>query len=288
MESVNYNGQVCSNDTPLFGAKHRGVRYGDGLFETLRYLRGNIPLLPLHLERLRAGMMVLGLQDPGYFRVDHFEKEVKKLEIPVEEARVRLAVFRKEGGFYTPETDEVEFLLEWSPISNHSPIPSTFIPQSGFLTQYPLTPNLLSAFKTANSLPYILASRFRKVAGWEEGVMLNQAGRVADGCHSNIFAVKKDSLFTPPVQEGALAGVMRSVILQLTGRLNIPVFIQPIAVHEWLEADEIWFTNAVSGMRWVHIFENRRLENTLWREFFQEWEGLWKDGDFSKFNWINH
>jgi len=283
MVFINYNGRILPADEPLFSAKHRGLRYGDGLFETLLLENERAPLLPLHMERLLGGMKVLGFECPAHFSANFFEKEIQKLSISHNTARIRLSIFRKEGGLYTPQSDEVDFLLEWSPVSSAS----FSIPQSGFLPQYPLSPNLLSPYKTTNALPYILASRVRKSAGWEEGILLNQEGRVADGCYSNVFVVKNGCLLSPLVREGALAGVMRSVLIQTANLLQVPVEIRPLLVSELIEADEIWFSNAVRGIRWVQIFENRRLKNSLWHEFFQKIEVLWKDGDFSSFQWHN-
>ncbi|MBK8491974.1 MAG: aminotransferase class IV [Saprospirales bacterium] len=287
MASINYNGQILPYDTPLFGASNRGFRYGDGLFETMRYTREQVPMLSLHLERLAHGMHTLGFLIPGIFGQNFFKEEIKKMDPGPGDARIRLSIFRKDGGLYTPETDEVDFLLEWEPLPHRIPVPPAFIEQSGFLSAYPITPGVLSPFKTANSLPYVLASRTKKAMGWEEGVLLNQAGQVADGCHSNLFVVKDGQLFTPPVSEGALAGVMRSVMIQLAKDNQVPLNIRPIDIKECQEADEIWFSNAVRGIRWVRTFEKHDLKSTLWAEFYRPLVGLWEDGDFSSFHWYN-
>jgi branched-chain amino acid aminotransferase len=285
MHTVNYNGRLVSPETPVFQAGNRGFRYGDGVFESLFFDGARMPLLHLHLQRLFAGMQALGMRRPPHYESVFFEEEIRKTLIPGRPQRVRLSVFRKEGGLYLPHTDEPEFLAEASPWQEpRSPFPA-FLPQSGFLPAIPVAPNLLAPFKTANSLIYILASRLRKVKGWEEGVLLNLEGRIADGCYSNVFAFRKGALITPTVQEGALAGVMRSVVLRVAEKKGLPVEVRPIPVNEWLEADEIWYTNALNGVRWVHQFENRRLENEVWNEFFSDWRGL-LDQDLSDFAWI--
>ena len=280
MNSINFNGNILPATTPLFPVSHRGLRYGDGLFETMRSVAGEIPFLPLHIERLHVGMKALGMEQPLRFDVPFFEEEIKKVLPAAENARVRLTLTRKGGGTYTPETDAVDFLIEATPLQLLPPA----IAQSGFLKDFPIAPSPWSAYKTANSLPYILASRAKKERGWEEGVLLNQAGRVADACHSNVFVVLKGVLHTPPVAEGALAGIMRSAIIQIAGK---DLKIRPIETHELLEADEIWFTNAVQGIRRVENFEGKRLKNAHRREFFAALEGLWKDGVPNSYRWIN-
>ena len=285
MHTVNYNGRLVSPETPLFQAGNRGFRYGDGVFESLFFDGVRMPLLHMHLQRLFAGMQALGIRRLSHYEPAFFEEEIRKTLTAGRPSRVRLSVFRKEGGLYLPHTDEPEFLIETSILQQtRSPFPN-FLPQSGLLPAVPVAPNFLAPFKTANSLIYILASRLRKAKGWGEGVLLNLEGRIADGCYSNVFAFHQDKLITPPVQEGALAGVMRSVVVQEAEKRGLPVEVRPIPVNEWLEADEIWFTNALTGVRWVHQFENRRLENECWSEYFSDWRAL-LDQDLSDFAWI--
>ncbi|MBK7337777.1 MAG: aminotransferase class IV [Saprospirales bacterium] len=280
MNLINFNGAPLPASTPLFPAGHRGLRYGDGLFETIRYRLGEMPFLPQHLERLLAGMRALGMDIPPSFGVDFFEGEIRKILPEGDHARLRLSVYRQGGGLYAPESNAVDFLIEAAPIQE----PESKIPQSGILTGFPVSPTNLSPYKTANSLPYILASAARKERNWEEGILMNPAGRVADGCHSNVFAILNGIVYTPPVSEGALAGVMRSVVLQQAG---LQVKVSPISSADLAQAEEIWFTNAIQGVRWVENFEGRKLKNTVWHEFFADPAGLWDNKSPITTPWIN-
>lgn len=280
MHFLNFNGNILPASSPLFPAGHRGLRYGDGLFESIRYRLGEMPYLPIHLERLLAGMKALGMDIPPSFGVDFFEKEIRKIKPETGHARLRLSIYRQGGGLYAPESNTVDFLIEAAPIHE----PKSKIPQSGILSGFPVSPSYLSPYKTANSLPYILASATRKERNWEEGILLNPSGRVADGSHSNVFALIDGVLRTPPVLEGALAGVMRSIVLQKAGNL---VRVSPIDTADLAQAEEIWFTNALQGIRWVENFEGRKLKNTLWREFFADPAGLWDNKSPISLHWIN-
>ncbi|MBK6622880.1 MAG: aminotransferase class IV [Saprospirales bacterium] len=154
----------------------------------------------------------------------------------------------------------------------------------GYPRRFRCFPSNLSPYKTANSLPYILASKARKERNWEEGILMNPAGRVADGCNSNMFAILNGIVHTPPVSEGALAGVMRSVVLQQAG---LQVKVSPISSADLAQAEEIWFTNAIQGVRWVEHFEGRELKNTVWHEFFADPAGLWDNKSPITTPWIN-
>lgn len=272
MDLINFNGEIFPGSTPIFRADHPGLRYGDGLFETMRCSNGKIPLLPMHLERLFAGMEALGMERPAQFNPAFFEEEIKKILPTAETVRVRLALTRKDVG--------ADFLIEAYPIKISPPS----IPRSGILAGIRIVPSSFTPFKTANRLPYVIATLARRAQRWEEGVILNQEGRVADGCHSNIFAWIDGALRTPPVAEGALAGVMRSRIIHRAGNSLIAGRIR---AEDLVKAEEIWFTNAVQGIRWVENFENRPMGDTHWREFFASSNEFWRDGYPVSGQWIN-
>jgi len=272
MGQVNFNGKIFPDSTPLFTAGHHGLRYGDGLFETMRCQAGKLPLLPVHLERLFAGMQALGMERPPYFNTTFFEEEIKKILPAAGTVRVRLLLTRKEGG--------ADFLIEAYPVKISPPT----IPESGILNGIRIAPSALTPFKTANRLPYVIATQARRALRWEEGVLLNQEGRVADGCHSNIFARIEGVWRTPSVAEGALAGVMRSWIIHAMGDSLIA---GPLRAEDLEKADEIWFSNALQGIRRVENFENRALGDTSWREFFASSDELWKKGAPASCHWVN-
>jgi branched-chain amino acid aminotransferase len=269
MPLINLNGQLLPQDTQVLPASNRGFRYGDGLFESIRYDGCGLPLWDIHWQRLCAGMKALYMAPPKHWSAEFFREEISRITGEGEAGRVRMAVFRSGSGWYTPETDEPAFLIEVFPLKAFDEA----IAQSGIIENIRISPSPYSCFKTSNSLPYVLASRIRQRNGWEEGLILNGEARVADGCHSNFFAVLGGKIITPPVSEGAIAGVMRSAALGLTGQFEI----RPIPPEELNRATEIWFSNAVSGVRWVREFEGRPLKNHAWAELFGHGKSLWKD-----------
>lgn len=269
MPFINLNGQLLPQDGPVLAASNRGFRYGDGLFESVRYDGRELPLLDIHWQRLCAGMKTLYFETPKHWSASFFRDEISRITSLGAAARVRIAIFRSGGGWYAPETDEPAFLIEAFPLAPSGEA----IAQSGIIENVRITPGPYSCFKTSNSLPYVLASRIQRQNGWQEGLILNGEGRVADGCHSNFFAVLDEKIITPPVAEGAIAGVMRSVTLALAGHTEI----RPIQPEELNHASEIWFSNAISGVRWVAEFAGRPLKNDTWQELFGGEKGLWKN-----------
>jgi Branched-chain amino acid aminotransferase/4-amino-4-deoxychorismate lyase len=118
----------------------------------------------------------------------------------------------------------------------------------------------LSNLKTCNALPYVLAARFRKKQSYDEVLLLNQYGRIAEATAWNVFCRKANQLYTPPLSEGPLDGVMRRVMMELAPRLNWEVIEQPLSPDFLAEAESIYLTNSVKGVHWVKKFGNRTYE----------------------------
>jgi len=112
---LNINGRIYPANSRLFGTGNRAFRYGDALFETIRIINGEACFLSDHFSRLKYGMTVLKMNIPDFFEELYFENEIKELLVKngiTEGGRVRLTVFRNDGGLYTPETNDVSYVLE--------------------------------------------------------------------------------------------------------------------------------------------------------------------------------
>ena len=74
-----YNGHFHKNSDPLITANNRGLRYGDGLFETIKWVNGTIQLGPWHFERLFNGLQLLQFELPAYFTAQWLTGQVETL-----------------------------------------------------------------------------------------------------------------------------------------------------------------------------------------------------------------
>ncbi|MBI3721035.1 MAG: aminotransferase class IV, partial [Fimbriimonas ginsengisoli] len=106
----------------------------------------------------------------------------------------------------------------------------------------------LAAFKTANKLPQVLARVEATAAGADEALLLNTAGRVAEGSSSNLFWIAGGQVWTPPLTEGALGGVTRAVVLELCGALGIPLGERGLAPAELRCAAGVFLTLSTHGI----------------------------------------
>jgi branched-chain amino acid aminotransferase len=111
--------------------------------------------------------------------------------------------------------------------------------------------------KSLNYLNHVLARMEASHAGADEAILLNSAGRVAEGSADNVFVVRQGELLTPPVTEGALDGITRQVVLELADRLGIVARQQPLASYDLFTADECFLTGTGAELIPVGLVNGR-------------------------------
>ena len=261
-KKVNHNGQLISEDAMFLNAQNRVFRYGDGLFESIRVVEGQIPFLEQHLSRLKKGMQLLQYEFPEEYTSDFFEREISKLTRQEGNHRLRLTVYRQDGGFYAPQSNAPLFLIQSSPHFTAQFDLNKKGLHLGIYDQQRLPCIPLSNIKSCNALPYVLAGQWLARQDFDECLLLNQYGRIAECSIGNLFLVKGQELWTPPLSEGCIEGVMRAILLDLAPSLNLKVNIQPISIDDLLSANELGMTNAIRGIRWIEQFKEQRFQRS--------------------------
>lgn len=261
---LNHNDRIFRTEDSLFAAANRGFRYGDGLFESIRVVQEKIRFLPQHVQRLQEGMAALKLTAIGWdvaFWQSRIEDLMRRNKC-YSGARVRITVYRETGGFYTPESNNASFLIELEALEGNYQLNEKGI-RLGIAQDVVKPYSFLSSYKTCNALPYVLAGISAQEQGVDDCLILNPHQRIVEGVKSNIFFVKSDKVYTPALQEGCINGVMRRMLLQLMRESAIPVMETSLEVGHLLEADEVFFTNAVQGIQWVIAYEKQRYFNVF-------------------------
>ncbi len=265
---INFNGSIFEDNERILTAQNRAFRYGDGLFESIRVFNGKIPFYNYHFERILRGMKALKMNIPSYFNPHYIKNEMSKTLENQPNSRVRLTVFREDGGFYTPTTNNINFLIESSPLPESKYLLNDLGLTIGVFTDYKLRQTPTSAFKTSNSLPYVLAGIFAKENSFEDILMLNTEGPVSEGISSNIFIVKENKLITPSLSTGCVGGIMRQIIFEIAQEQEISCIESIISVQDVAEADEVFYTNAMQGIRWVENFGDKTYTNDLTQNLY--------------------
>ena len=252
---VFFEDKIIAADQVKLSLTNRSFRYGDGLFETIRMFNYKLPYLDKHLTRLEQGCTVLGLVLEDDFRkniLDCLIKLAEKNNTP--NARLRLMVYRKGGGLYTPDINNASVFIECKKLETASFVWNEKGLNLGIYREMKIQPSIISPYKTNNCLPYILAAIYKKKNNLDECLLLNENNAIADSISSNVFIVKDNQVITPKISDGGVAGTMRSILIEILKKENQLVREQSITENDLLEADEIFLTNAIRGIQPVGSF----------------------------------
>jgi len=262
-EQIIYNSKFIVGEELSFFTNNRAFLYGDSIFETLRINNRDILFFEEHLQRLVDGMRVLKYKIP-----DIFTKRKKVLYEQIiqllnrnkifKSSRIRINVYRKTGGFYTPETNEVDYVISAKNITDDNYVLNVKGLHLGIFEDVKKPINVFSQFKTANSLIYVLAGVHKKEYNFDDCLILNTENFVIEAISANVFLVKNGKLFYPPITDACINGIMRFVIINIAKLNKIECVERSISKKDLLLADEIFLTNSISGIQWVVAYKNKR------------------------------
>ncbi|WP_456424754.1 aminotransferase class IV [Lutibacter sp.] len=251
---VNFNGIINKNSELLFDSTNRAFKYGDALFETLKVENSQVYFLEDHYFRLMASMRMLRMEIPMTFTLDYFENEILNLvkQNNLNSARIRFTVFRKSGGFYKPQTNQIDYLIEATElILTQKP---TY--KVDLFKDYFVYSGLLSTIKTTNKITNVLASIFTSENKLDNCILLNEKKHIVEAINGNIFLVKGNVIKTPPISEGCIKGICRKKIIEIITSLENYKFQEvEISPFELLKADEVFITNVIIGIQPITVYK---------------------------------
>lgn len=276
---VNYNGEILSNDGPTIKAGNRGHLYGDGVFESIRIVRGRPINLTNHIIRMLEGAHKLKMRPPSYFNESFFADKIGELLQKsgiTEGGKCRISLDRAMGGTFTPESNEVEFFIEVYPMQSNSFKLNTRGIEIDLFMELKKPKNSLSNYKTKNGLIYVLASIAAKEKGLDDFLISNDQGGILEGTSANLFVVSNGVLYTPGLEEGCMAGTMRMQIINLAIKNGIKVYECNVLPQNLLVADEIFLTNAIQGIIWVSGYRTKRYFSSTAKTLIDLLNEKWK------------
>lgn len=263
---VNFNG-VITEEEQLFSASNRSFLYGDGVFETLKIVNNTILFFEDHYFRLLASMRIIRMQIPMSFTLEFLEEQVLALvnqQNIQDAARVRLTVFRNDGGYYTPTDNKVSFVIQASALAVQSYVVNDGAFEVDLYKDFIVPKQLLSTLKTNNKLIQIAASIFAQENGLDTCLLINEDKNVIEAANGNLFMLLNGQLITPPISEGCLNGIMRKQILKLAKELDgIEVLEQPISPFDLQKADELFITNVIVGIQSITKYRKKEFEKII-------------------------
>ena len=265
---INFNGELLQENSNFLNHENRGLRYGDALFETIRVVNSKIYFWEPHYLRLMSSMRILRMEIPMDFTMEFFEEQIIKTlqsnELNQKSARVRLTVFRNNGGFYTPTNNDVSYIIEANELH------STFYNiedkayEVDLFKDFYLNPDMLSTLKTNNKILNVVGSVFAEENGLDNCLLLNAKKSVVEALNGNLFWVQGNVIKTPPLSDGCLKGILRNKLIEIIKNLEDYTLLETsISPFELQKADELFITNAIVGIQPITKYRKKQYGNEV-------------------------
>ncbi len=253
---INYNGQIIPKANASISLNNRGFKYGDAVFETIKVKNKKVHFAEDHYFRLMASTRMLRMNVPMNFTLEYFESEILKLAaaIGLANARVRFSIFRKEGGLYSPLTNDSDFLIEASELDET--IKEDY--EVELFKDHYVYSGLLSTLKSNNKILNVIASIFKTENGYDNCLLLNEKKQLVEAINGNLFLVKGSTILTPAMTEGCIKGIIRKKLLEILKKdPDFDIRETEISPFELQKADEVFITNAIVGIQPVTKYRRK-------------------------------
>lgn len=239
------DGEITPSETAV-SADDRGFLVGDAVFETMLVEGGQPAFLKPHLARLTLACTTLKMAiAPDEQTIRRAILDLSERTPMIGRAACRITVSRVGGprGLAPGDGARARMIVALTPVS--PPQASTNVILSKHIR---LAAAMTNGFKCAGAYAQNLLARLEAMeTGAGEAIMLNEFGRVACASSANVFLLTDQGLVTPPLREGAMPGVVRSVVLEEAQRLGLTAReaeIEPAA----LASVRLLLTNSIIGV----------------------------------------
>ena len=265
---ININGTILQKHQSTIAVSNRGLNYGDAVFETLRCSAGKIYFWEDHYFRLMASMRILRMEIPMNFTQEYLENQIlKTIEANgsiVKPYRVKILVWRQQGGLYSPATNKIDFSIACSELENPFYTVNQDHYEVALFKDHYITSGLLSSLKTNNKIIHVLGSIYAKENGYDNCLLLNEKKQIIEALNGNLFLVKGETIKTPPINDGCLKGIMRKQLLSILSEMyDYDIKEVSISPFELQKADELFITNVVRGIQPITKYRKKEYSNTL-------------------------
>jgi branched-chain amino acid aminotransferase len=268
------NGRLLPESEVRIDPADRGLLLGDGVFETMRAVRGAVPLLDRHLARLRAAAAFLELTPPATDAA--IARACRKLLVAhgQGDAALRLTLTRGPGprGLRPPARPAPTLMLTASPLAAAPSVSRAAVALGARRNERSPT----SRIKALSYLDNLLALREVQAFGAEQALMLNSAGRLACAASANLFLLERDELVTPPLEEGALPGITRGLVLELVREVGVSSREAPLPPERLATAEAVFTTSSLAGLVQLVMVGGEREASAevhpVVRDLAQRWE----------------
>lgn len=219
----------------------------------MRFIDGRIILEEYHFERLSYGLDKLGFEKPGSLTKENLRldiaQECKRKKISGN-TRVKLSVFLATKNMGSEKMQDQYQVEAWpldegdSQWNKDGLLVHIFSSAKKKCDQF-------SNLKTINRDIYNKAEEFYRQHQLDDCLILNEHDRICESTIANIFWIKNEIIYTVPLSEGCVAGVMRRYLMEKLPDSGYEMREREMGIKELKEADEVFLTNAIKGVRWI-------------------------------------
>jgi len=246
---------ICSSEAKL-SITNRAFLYGDGFFETIKIFSSKAFNLINHYNRIINSARILDLD--FNLSVSELEKNVNAIirKNNIVDGSIRITIFRDSDGKYFPNDNKSSYC-----IYTYNDTQAFFVLNSdplllGVYEDNYKSVSALSSIKSLNSLLYVMASKYAKKNDFDDVLLLNSNKNIIESTNSNIFLCYGDVVYTPPISDGCVDGSMRRLIITLL-KDKFTLLTKTIIYSDVVECEELFLSNAISGVRWVGSFGDK-------------------------------
>lgn len=273
---INQNGSLQPRNDFNLSPDNRAFKYGDGIFDTLKFEDDHICFIEDHYFRLMSSMRMLRMKIPMNFTFDYYENQIRiTLEANnlYNTARIRVNVFREDGGLYAPESNKINFIIETSSLSASASGPI----EIELFKDFPIASGLLSTIKTNNRLVNVLGSIFADENDYQNCILINEKKELVEALNANIFLIRGNEVLTPPLESGCINGIIRKKVIELLKKQEKFKLVElSISPFDLLKVDEVFLTNSIQEIKSVNRYRKKKYTSEKTKEIISIFESLSK------------
>jgi branched-subunit amino acid aminotransferase/4-amino-4-deoxychorismate lyase len=252
------NGKIIAEQEAWVSPLNRGMMYGDGCFETLKWYSGSFLKWDLHVQRVEAGLEYLEIS-PAFTPAELRRQLITLIErnqLLEKEGMIRIQCWRKGERGYKTDSSNMGWLIQASEITpHHSPLKLTeaetrCIPSAALDRNY----------KLSNGLNYIKAAQEARNVQCDDALMLTVGGKISETTSANIFWVKDDQVFTPSKKCDLLPGITRELVIEVIKSVGIELAEGIFTPEDIQSAEAVFCTNSLIELRSVASLDKINFE----------------------------
>lgn len=252
------NGEITEGQEARVSPLNRGMMYGDGCFETMRYYAGSFLRWDRHFQRLEDGLEYLGI-NPAFTADELMEQILKLIEankLSKNEAMVRIQCWREGGRGYATDSMDMGWMIQAGEAFSDSASLKLTVAETRCIPSAALE----RKYKLSNGLNYIKAAQEASLRQCEDSLMLTVDDVISETTTSNIFWVKGDTVYTPSIECDLLPGVTRELMLEVISTLGIHLEEGEFGLEGIQKAEAIFCTNSLIEVKEVSSLDDSIFE----------------------------